>query len=290
MKSGLIHLPLIKQQELVKIVELIRTQSEVEMLILFGSYARGDWREKLNEDGMHFIYQSDFDLLVIVETRSTSKQRRVEQEIKKAIDQAGTIHTPVSVIVHDLEYVNCRLTSAQYFFSDIQRQGIMLYDSGRFKLETARKLHPNDRYQLAKEDFENWFRNANEFWLGFKSALQNKTLNKAAFDLHQTAERLYTAILLVFTRYKPNTHSLETLRKLVNAIDPRFTKVFPLNSSNEKYYFILLCNAYVEARYKPSYAITEEELAWLSEQVNILMTLANELCQEKIAIFAQGGE
>ena len=35
------------------------------MLILFGSYARGDWVEDLDPETLQHRYQSDFDLLVI---------------------------------------------------------------------------------------------------------------------------------------------------------------------------------------------------------------------------------
>ncbi len=44
--------------------------------------------------------------------------------------------------------------------------------------------------------------------------LIERVINQAAFELHQATESLYTCILLVFTRYKPNTHKLELLRKL----------------------------------------------------------------------------
>ena len=39
--------------------------------------------------------------------------------------------------------------------------------------------------------------------------LEKGLLKKAAFELHQTAEALYTAIELVFTNYKPKSHDLE---------------------------------------------------------------------------------
>ena len=42
------------------------------MIILFGSYARNEWvEEKYDEE--HYKYQSDFDILVIVETKSEAE-------------------------------------------------------------------------------------------------------------------------------------------------------------------------------------------------------------------------
>ena len=103
--------------------------------------------------------------------------------------------------------------------------------------------------------------------------------------LHQVTERLYTTLLLVFTRYKPNTHDLRILRRLTNALDQRLLKIFSLSTSDERYRFTLLRNAYVDARYKKSYTITESELTWLAERVSELKKLTEAVCQEKINSF-----
>jgi hypothetical protein len=67
--------------------------------------------------------------------------------------------------------------------------------------------------------------------------------------------------------------------------NPELAMVFPLETPENKRLFKLLRNAYVDARYKPGYAITEEELSQLANQVNQLKTLCEKLCQEKIASF-----
>ncbi len=285
MKNSLSHLPPAKQQELHEIVQLIRQMSQVEMIILFGSYARGDWVEEYADDGVHFQYQSDFDLLVIVETRSVSEQARLQREIKKSVKQLSTVNTPASLIVHDVEFINRRLTRAQYFFSDIKNEGIILWDSEKFTLKVPRELSSKERFQLAKEDFEYWLTSAKEFWIDFENAFKRGSNSNAAFLLHQVTERLYSAILLVFTRYKPNTHHLQELRHLVNALDPRFIKVFPLATEEEERLFELLCDAHVDARYKKSYVITANELNHLANEVQNLTQLADKLCQEKIQSF-----
>jgi hypothetical protein len=45
MKTSLDHLPPRKQRQLGALVEEIRRAIEVELVILFGSHARGDWVE-----------------------------------------------------------------------------------------------------------------------------------------------------------------------------------------------------------------------------------------------------
>ncbi len=285
MKNNIKFLPAAKKQELQAIVQVIRQCPDVEMVILFGSYARNKWVEEYAEDGIHIQYQSDYDLLVIVKTRNISTQHRLELDIITTTQSISEIKTPVSPIVHDIEFINRRLEKAQYFFSDIKKQGIVLYDSGELKLKEPRELSNKERYQLAKEDYDHLFIKARNFYELFEFSFKKGNYSEAAFLLHQVTERLYNTLLLVFTRYKPNTHDLSILRRLTNVLDERLIKIFPLRDSKERYRFILLRDAYVDARYKKSYAITEEELTWLSERISELQQLTEILCQEKINDF-----
>ena len=189
------------------------------------------------------------------------------------------------ILVHDTNFINCQLKKEQYFFSDIKKEGITLYDSGKSKLKEPCELSNQQRCQLAKDDFEYWLSSAKEFLIDFQNAFDRNSYNKAAFELHQATERLYSCILLVFTRYKPNTHKLELLRKLANALDKRLIKVFSLANQEEIDRFTLLCNAYVDARYNKNYIITKDELIWLREKVQELTKLTETLCQEKINSF-----
>lgn len=106
----------------------------------------------------------------------------------------------------------------------------------------------------------------------------------SAFLLHQVAEQLYTAVLLVFTRYNPKTHNLEILQKLVNALDPRFVEIFPLIQSEDRRRFELLRKAYIDSRYKKGYE-AGEELCWLAAQLKELEQVSRVLCQKKMDSF-----
>ena len=286
MKQDITHLPERKQQELKTITQIICDIAKPEMVILFGSYARGDWMED-KYDKEHYRYQSDFDILVLVQTRNETMQGKLEREIEEKLDQEPNLKTPISIIVHDVEFMNRRLSKAQYFFSDIKKEGIYLYNSEQFQLNEPKELSDRERQKIAQEDFNYWIERAKSFHNGYKFYFSEKDFRTAAFMLHQTAERLYTTILLVFTRYKPKSHDLLILRKFANTIDPELTIVFPLDNAENKHLFKLLRNAYIDARYKPSYVITEEELSKLGNQVNHLKNLCEKLCQEKIASFTQ---
>ncbi|WP_133510649.1 HEPN domain-containing protein [Candidatus Thiosymbion oneisti] len=284
MKTSLEHLPEQKQQELQKAIEIIREEIDLDMLILFGSYVRGDWVEDLDPETLLYRYQSDFDLLVVTETpRQASK---IEQNNQLAQRLAKTIHrTPISLIAEDIQFLNRRLRKSQYFYIDILREGVLLYDSGKFQLAEPIEISPKERKKLAEEDFEYWFNSAKEFYATYQIMLEQNFHNKAAFILHQATECFYGTILLVFTRYKPSTHDLEKLSQRVSSIEPRFLTIFPRATEEEKERFKLLRKAYVDARYKPNYTITKEELNWLAERVQELQSLTEKLCREKIASY-----
>lgn len=284
MNTSLKHLPEQKQYELRQAVKIIREEVPAEMIILFGSYARGDWVEDFDPETMTYRYQSDFDLLVITKTRKEASKIEQNNLLKHRLMK--TIHrTPIGLIAENIDFVNRSLQRSQYFFIDIKREGVLLYHSKNFKLAKPKQITPKERKLLAQEDFEYWFTRASGFLKMYHSALNQNELNIAAFLLHQATERFYNTILLVFTHYKPRTHDLEKLGQYVASVEPQFLTVFPQSTAIEKLRFELLRSAYVDARYKRSYKITEKQLVWLAERVAYLQALTEKFCQAKIESF-----
>ncbi|CAL7959766.1 HEPN domain-containing protein [Gammaproteobacteria bacterium] len=280
MKSSLTHLPENKQQELSELASIICEKHDIKMIILFGSYARGDWVEELHDDGFHYKYQSDFDVFIVTETKALANKVESDRQLRDQIRRC--VKTPATLIAHDIDFFNRRLRKGQYFFLDIKKEGVCLYNSGRFELAEEKELSPKGYKHLAQEDFDYYFGKANKLNKFVLFACAEKDYNETVFLLHQRTERLYAAILLVLTRYKPNTHDLEKLSGRVASIEPSFLKVFPQGTEEERKLFELLRKGYVDARYNKNYSITAEELAWLVERVNILQDMTQEVCKKKI--------
>ena len=153
------------------------------MIILFGSYARNDWVEEKYDDG-NYKYQSDIDVLVIVESKNGHTQTKYEANIQDKVYAMDSIKTPVSAIVNDIDFVNCRLKKAQFFFSDIKKEGVLLYDSKKHQLSEPKKLAPQEQKKLVQDDFNYCFEKANEFRDGVEFYLNRGNFNTAAFLLH----------------------------------------------------------------------------------------------------------
>jgi HEPN domain-containing protein/predicted nucleotidyltransferase len=288
MKTDLSHLPEHKQAEIKAIVAaLIPRYGEIEMIILFGSYARGTWVEdKYIEKGNTYEYKSDYDLLVILSDNKKANADTFVQAVSAKLDDLK-LDTPVHPIFHGIDFVNEALSEGNYFFADIKKEGILLFNTSRYQLTDKRELSPLEVAKKAQEDFKQWFDSANEFYTSFEHSFKLDHLKVAAFHLHQATERYYGAIQLVFTGYKPKTHDIEILGHLAKALNIEFTKVFPKGNLQERMRFTLLKKAYVDARYKAEYQISKDDLKWLAERVQILRNLTEQVCKEKIAGFTK---
>lgn len=265
------------------LTEVLAACKSVEMVILFGSYARGNFVEdSYVEKGVHYEYKSDYDLLVVTTHDDLKEKYRIEEKIEKQLEATGKVHTAIHPIFHSIKHLNQALSEGNYFFQDIKKEGIVLHDTGKFKLQTPKKLTPEEAQNKAQDYFDQWFGSANEFLIDYDNSFNRGSLNNAAFMLHQTTERYYTTILLVFTDYRPKEHDLYRLDLRVRNCDRRFD-VFPRESEDEKKRFELLQKAYIDARYKmDEYSIARDDLVYLAERVNLLRDRTEEICRERI--------
>jgi HEPN domain-containing protein/predicted nucleotidyltransferase len=284
MKKSLSHLPDRKRWELSKIRDLILEifPEGVEMIILFGSHARGDWVEDIRkEDHITYEYKSDYDILVVTVNHVYKFQHKgFDDKVRHKARKFSK--TEVSIIIHGIGEVNEALEEGQYFFSDIKKEGVMLYDSGRVKLARRKPLDLERRKAIAERDFNKWFTKARDF---VKFYLPEKSLNISAFNLHQAVEHAYSALLLVFTGYKPKDHDLDALRKRGKRFCPEIDAALPRQTEEQKRLYNLLKKAYVDARYKDDYKITADELKYLAERVQAFHKVAEKACQAKLENF-----
>jgi HEPN domain-containing protein/predicted nucleotidyltransferase len=283
MKTTLSHLPQLKQDQLKALTQIILDKVPAEMVILFGSYARGEWVEDYQEK---YEYVSDFDILVITKDRISAKQGKKWWDLNKELTDHEDI-TRTSIIQHSIGFVNDKIERNQYFFVDILKEGIMLFDSGNFSLSEPKAMNPEERQKKAGDAFVNWFQSGNDFQKYADLATQNSDNKFAVFNLHQATERYYAAILLVFTDYKPKIHDIETLGKQVEKLHADFTTVFPKNTPEEKQLFQLLQKAYIDSRYDMNYKIEKADLEYLGERVKLLKDLTERICNKRIAQFTK---
>ncbi|HWU94369.1 MAG TPA: HEPN domain-containing protein [Sphingomonas sp.] len=299
MRTDLDHLPPTKQRELERVVQILfeefadataiansewKKNARILKVILYGSYARGGW---VDEPHTAKGYQSDFDLLVIVNNEKLTDRVEfwvnAEDRLNRELAITKTLRTPVNFIVHTMHEVNDGLAHGRYFFMDVARDGIALYQSEDTEFHEPKPKTPAQALAMAREYFEEWYPSAMKRFEIAAFDVSRGFLKDAAFDLHQTAERLYHCVLLVCTFYTPHVHNLGFLRTQAERIDPRLVDAWPRDNRADRSRFEKLKEAYVKARYSKHYRISEEELAWLGERVELLGQSVQVICEEHIA-------
>jgi predicted nucleotidyltransferase/HEPN domain-containing protein len=283
-KTSLDHLPEQKRVQIATIADVIRSRTTVEMLILFGSYARGNWVEDLANG-----YFSDYDLMAVVETPELAKDLSLWSDITDEIrPHAGRI--PVSLVVHDVRQLNREIRIGQYFYADVANEGILLFDSRRFQLAKPKALTELERYELGLHNFDYWFQSANEFWRGAGYYAARGLGPHAAFSLHQAAERYFHSVLLVFTGYKPKSHDIEALANQTAPFHEALEGALPRTEAKDEHHFDLLKRAYIEARYSRAYRVTSAELEAMRNMVADLAQRVRSACADKLRALSPNAE
>ncbi|MBN9982563.1 HEPN domain-containing protein [Rhizobium laguerreae] len=290
MKSSLEHMPLRKQRELGRVLEILHEEFEdalkegtadfkkrgrILKIILFGSYAKGGW---VDEPFTMKGYRSDFDLLIIVNNRKLCEFAEYWHKAADRLIHDKSIETPVSFIVHSRREVNTYLKEGQYFFSDIRKDGIVLYELDDEPLAEPKPLSSVDQLRVASEHFEERFPTADGFLDTARYALSQGRGKEAAFLTHQSLEQAYSCVLLTLTNYGPPSHNIKFLRSQAEEQARLLTEAFPRDQHRERAWFNTLNEAYVKARYSKNYEISEEALGWLHERTTILLGLVRTVC------------
>ena len=296
-RSEVDHLPPIQQGELNRVKQTLmgefaeaiaranqpwKKNGRILKIILFGSYARTDWVDEPDNG-----YQSDFDLLVIVSHPDLTDIADYWYVAEDKILHDTAIARPVNIIVHTLDEVNQALSRGEYFWVDIARDGIVLYELPGNALAAPQPLTAADAYEMASKYFDEKLGDI-DVWLETASTQQARTddpiryRRHAAFNLHQATETAYACLLLVRTLYFPRSHNIKFLRSLAEDSEPRLIEAWPRATRIDRRRFELLKRAYVEARYSASYEIGSDDLEALSQSVRSLRDIVEAVSRERI--------
>jgi len=284
MRTDLDHLPDSKRAELARIVEILfaefedatslatqkwKKQGRILKVILYGSYARGDWVA----DPVGGYY-SDYDILVVVNddrlTDPIDYWYKAEDHFLREYAITKRLTAEVGLIVHSLKDANFELSRGRPFFIDIVRDGIVLYQLGTQDFDTPKPLAADEARKEAQQNFDKWFESASGALKGAKFYIAEGDNRWAAFLLHQATEHFYHTVLLVLTLYSPKSHKIKFLRDRSEDIARDLIPIWPRDSKFGRRCFELLQQAYVNARYSPHYKITGPELEWLVERIELL--------------------
>lgn len=270
------HLPKEKIEELETVTERIILTGKAEIILLFGSYARGNYKLKRSKENGK---KSDYDILVATSDADTRKGL-----IRKLRGVFRDVGVPVQLVVEKIKTVNRNLVEEQYFYTDIKREGKLLYTSGNFELSESMELTPTRRREIAEEDFDYWKKQAISFFRSANHDISDTEFRTASFHLQQTVEMCYSAIEMVFDHYNPHEHNLKTLRYRVLKFDHRIGEALPYETEDQIELFDDLNLAYIGGRYRSEdeYSVTKYQLDYWSVEIKKLLEITETICKERI--------
>lgn len=292
MKESISYLPEKKQSDLKQLVGLIREHvKDVGMIILYGSYARNEYvdYDQRIEFGVPTYFMSDYDILILTRKDIGAIQYALYDKITNAffVNKNRPFHTKPQFINYGIDDFNYALKKAHYFETEIKRQGIILYDSGQYKLERRRKLNFDEIQERAQKYYDDKFGRAVSFLFDVPHAIERNDQKQASFYLHQAAEHFFRAIELAFTLYSPKEHKLAEFMDRCKRFTHEIFEVFPRDTPEEERLFNLLERAYVESRYNPDFEITKEDIDDLLPKVERLRDSVDKVCTAQIEYYKQ---
>ena len=292
MKKSIAFLPKKNREDLKYLVELILDEIPVcEMIILYGSYARGTYvsYDEREEFGVPTSFKSDYDILVINSAWSYDKIENKLASVRNIYDKRGDHRYRVPVqFIHDcIKKVNEDLKSSRYFYTELKRDGVMLYDSGNNKLARRKPL----RYEEIKRQGEEYFR---EKFAKFKLFMEQAAFMydreeyvMSSFNLHQACENLFNAILLTFTLRNDKEHNLDELFKASRGYVPELICIFPAENEDEERLFKILVRSYIEARYNPKFKVNRGDIEDLMVKVEKFGEVTGQVCERRIKEYGE---
>lgn len=286
-------MPKDKQEDLNFLInEVLKRLPQTEYIILYGSYARDNYIKRgirVEDGGIPTVKISDYDILVITSGINSKKAETVLDNVEDVFFAGKDFDwdTPVSFINDDIKIFNKYVEEGRYFYTQIKEEGIILYNSGKYKLAKRRKLNFDEIKEQAQEYFDEKFTKAKEHLRMSELAYNENFYKQSIFNLHQACENFYYAIRLSFTLRNNKQHNLSKLSSSVKKYSEDLKTVFPQDTPEEKLLFALLKAAYVDARYNPHFVVTKEDIDALIPKVELLRDITERICMERIESYIE---
>ena len=287
MKKSIAFLPKKNREDLKYLVELILDKIPVcEMIILYGSYARGTYvsYDEREEFGIPTSFKSDYDILVINSAWSYDKIENKLASVRNIYDKRGDhrYRVPVQFIHDSIKKVNEDLKYSRYFYTELKRDGIMLYNRGKNKLARRKPLKFGEIKKQGEEYFGEKYAKARLFMEQAVFMYDKEEYVMSSFNLHQACENLFNAIMLTFTLKNDKEHNLEELFKASRGYAPELIRVFPVGNEEEERLFKILVCSYIEARYNPEFKVSREDVEDLMVKVEKFEEVTKQVCARRI--------
>ncbi|WP_158559122.1 HEPN domain-containing protein [Deminuibacter soli] len=247
-------------------------------------YLTGRQRHKIVVENIFNVFinpsteESSYDLVVIV----SAEERRSENELQDVIENRCKVIAPVNVLIMALPKFRQLLDVGHPFIFAVTHAAMLLFDSGTITATLNKLPDEKEFIEQSRADITGWSHSATVFLDGAGYYVQAGHPNMSAFMLHQATEHCLIGLIRTMTGYKVHTHNIDKLLRYARSYSLELNGLFPRNTPEEIHLFQLLQKAYVDARYKPTYTITQAEVLIITTRVQKIQTLVQEICHTQL--------
>src|SRR3546814_1622773 len=86
----------------------------------------------------------------------------LDDRLIRELSVTKTLRTPVNFFVHSVDEVNAGLSQGRYFFMDVARDGIAIYQAVDDELPEPQPKTPHAALEMAREYYDEWFSTATD--------------------------------------------------------------------------------------------------------------------------------
>jgi len=204
--------------------------------------------------------------------------------LQEKIESLWTFFPSVTAFVFDLEQFNEWLLNGHPFACRVANNALCLFDNLNTKLNDVGSI---DREAMKKENeiiFGQGLNKIQEFLAGADLYRIRKQNQLTAFMLHQATEHALLTILKLHMGLRVTSHNLDKLLRFCSMVSPNVADIFARHAPEDKRVFQLLQKAYIEARYRSTYEISQTDLLNLSDKVKSLQKLVRDERPNSVSI------
>lgn len=269
MKTLLTDFPETAHKELARITALIREAADPEFIVLFGRYAQTPMPGA----------RGGYELLVVTAREAAPLPQELLQRIEAAFPRAERSERFLFLHCLPMSFVSGHL-SLSLFLRTIVAEGILLYDSRRFRYFRVRDFKPAQSARRAQENYNLWYGQGKACLHTAKWTLQQGYPRLAAGNLYLAAAAYLKAAELVCYGYQ-NPHSdLRSLFVRIARFSAELSDLLGFPDRFDRKFFYRLDAFRRHAATSPRFVLHAEAYHYVQERVERMDGIIRDLCGE----------
>lgn len=264
------HSTIQNEDEKQALVSVIKQNAPAEAIFLLGQTILQRRTESLFTQLSNSVqYTSHYFFLILINKEAEHTQNAIQDKLENNLQH----FIPSTVMVLSIQSFSRWTLEGHPFASLVLKKAVKLYDAANIRFNEPVETGEAERLKENRQLCIHTTRKVEAFLASAELHRLRQEYKLSAFMLHQAAEQVLRAMLILHTGLKINTHNIDKLMRYNSMFCEGFNDLFPRQNEKMKKLYTLLNKAYIDSRYKDDYSISYEELSALTGKVKLVVEL-----------------